>query len=137
MTERRFLVLDYETYSEADLKKVGSFEYSVHPSTEILCAAWKLGTKAELRSAPIRTWCEDLGDREHFGELLRAFRDPEVIIVAHNAFFEQVITRNVFGPKYMPSKAELRSIPVERWVCTASLAAALALPRRGHGGPLR
>lgn len=131
--DQRYLILDYETFSEAKLKNTGSYEYSRHPSTEILCAAWKLGTREELRAGvPTKSWSPLLPDpRRHFAELLRAFRDPSVVLVAHNAFFEQVITKNVFATKVMPSKrSELASIPPERWLCTASLAAALALPRK-------
>ncbi len=36
----RYLCLDFETFSEADIKAVGGYEYSLHPSTEIICAAW-------------------------------------------------------------------------------------------------
>jgi DNA polymerase len=36
----RYLCLDFETFSEADLTAVGGYEYSLHPSTEIICAAW-------------------------------------------------------------------------------------------------
>jgi len=36
----RDLCLDFETFSEADITKVGGYEYSIHPSTEIICAAW-------------------------------------------------------------------------------------------------
>lgn len=31
---------DFETRSEADLKKVGAWAYSEHPSTEVICACW-------------------------------------------------------------------------------------------------
>lgn len=33
--------LDYETYSEADLKAVGGHNYALHPSTDLLCLASK------------------------------------------------------------------------------------------------
>jgi DNA polymerase len=34
--------LDFETGSQADLKKVGAFNYAEHPSTRIICMAWQL-----------------------------------------------------------------------------------------------
>lgn len=40
-----YCFLDYETYSEADIKKVGAYEYAAHPSTDILCAAFAVGIK--------------------------------------------------------------------------------------------
>lgn len=130
-----YCVLDYETFSEAPLKKTGGFEYSVHPSTEIICAAWRIGTREELKKAYTQWWAPNFGDSGGgLSSLLKALRDPSVIMVAHNALFEQMITRNVFATKYMGSKREeLQSIPVSRWLCTASLAAVLALPRRLEG----
>ena len=47
--------------------------------------------------------------------------------MAHNAFFEQVVTRFVLT-KYLGARM-LSDIPIYRWECTASMAAALALPR--------
>lgn len=129
-----YCVLDYETFSEAPLKKVGGAEYSMHPSTEILCAAFAIGTIDTIGAAEIHTW-SPLSEfhQKDFSILLRAFRDPKIILVAQNAAFEQLITRYVFGPKHMPSKRELTTIPHNRWICTATLAAALALPRKLEG----
>jgi DNA polymerase len=130
----QYLILDYETFSQADLKKVGAYEYSMHPSTEILCAAWRLGTIEELDYATTRVWSED-SPGDPIGEFLKALCDPEVKLVAHNAFFETVITKNVFS-RYFKSKSEIASIDPNRWICTASMAAALALPRNLEGACL-
>lgn len=51
-------------------------------------------------------------------------RFPGVVFVAHNAYFEQVITRNVL---------RIPDLEPKRWICTASLAASLALPRNLEG----
>ena len=127
-----YCVFDYETYSEADLKEIGAYEYSAHPSTDILCAAWRTGTREELPAAKTQFW--DPSERTEgssLSGLYSALMDPNVILVAHNAFFEQCITRNVFATKYMYSKkAALQSLGPERWLCTAALAAALAMPRK-------
>lgn len=40
MTERAPVLLDFESRSRADLKKVGGRRYWAHPSTEALCCAW-------------------------------------------------------------------------------------------------
>lgn len=129
-----YCVLDFETYSEANLKKTGSFEYSVHPSTDIICVAWRIGTRGTLPTTDTNWWAPTMDyDSGSFAELLRALRDPKIVIVAHNALFEQVITANVLGPKYMRSKASELKIAPSRWICTAALAAALALPRRLEG----
>ncbi len=135
-----FCVLDFETYSEANLKKLGAFEYSVHPSTEIICAAWRIGTRKSLLEAETDFWAPTVINGGGFGELYQALMNPDVIMVAHNTLFEQFIVRNVFATKYMYSKKHaLQAIPPERWICTASLAAAVSLPRSlsGAGEALR
>lgn len=131
-----YAVIDYETFSEAPLKKCGAAEYSVHPSTEIICVAWKIGTRQTLRDAKTESWAPNdaCSGGCSPGEFIAALRDPNTLLVAHNALFEQLITRNVFATKYMYSKkAEIQAIPVNRWICTASLAATLALPRKLEG----
>lgn len=124
-----YLVTDFETRSTADLKKVGSYEYARHPSTEILCVSWRLGSRKELRrqikeGVPAKVWSPFLPSP--YGEFKNALTDPTVIKVAHNAFFEQVITRFVL-PRILniPRLAEL---PPAEWLCTASLARAMAMP---------
>jgi DNA polymerase len=131
-----YLVADFETRSEADLKKVGAWEYSCHPSTEILCVSWRVGTKEELRKASVHSWSPFLDQRlcspvRHFIELLLT---DEIILVAHNALFEQVITKNVLH-KYASGTAaqKLRVISPSRWLCTGALAATHALPRNLEG----
>lgn len=133
----RFLVLDYETFSEHDLKKSGAFEYAAHSSTEILCAGFAIGTKEELKKAPVKLWSPlpEFRDKygQNFGELLSALCNESISIIAHNALFEQVITRFVFGKKYMYSRPYLQNIPIERWSCTASLARSIAIPGKLEG----
>lgn len=112
------LILDFETFSEVDLKSVGAWEYSKHPSTEIICAAWTVGerhqhwTKVECRR----------GDDLKILELLLG----DGPIVSHNAYFEQCILRNVLGFQ----------LPSELFICTAAMAASHALPRDLEGACL-
>lgn len=125
---KTFLIFDCETFSEADIKKVGAWEYSVHPSTELLCIAFKIGTLGSLPKAKTQLWVPGVSG-EAFSVLLKALLNPEVGLVAHNALFEQVILRNVFAVKDMPSKKdELQSIPLDRWDCTAAMSRAMGLP---------
>lgn len=130
--EQIYCVLDYETFSEAPLKKCGSYEYSRHESTEILCAAWTIGTKEQLLlGTPIRVFTPfGGGDVAGFVELKKALLNPSHTLVAHNALFEQAVTRR-FGRNI--GNHELSVISPERWMCTASMAAALALPRSLEG----
>lgn len=131
--EKTFCVIDFETYSECNLKTFGGWEYSVHPSTEILCAAYRIGTRETLRKEKTKLWAPSVKESD-FGSFLRVLRDSSINLVAHNASFEQMITRNVFATKYMPSKlTELQSIPVERWHCTAAGARSIGIPGNLEG----
>lgn len=134
---RQYLVLDYETFSEVDLKKVGGYEYSKHPSTEILCVSWRLGTRLELKKqlknkTPAKFWAPrwdfDKRNLANKKELFLALGDPDIIKVAHNAMFEQVITLNVLS-RYMLVNDSISKHNAAHWLCTASLAASHALPR--------
>jgi DNA polymerase len=113
MTKR--LVLDVETRSTVDLKKVGAARYAMHPSTDIWCAAYAID------DGPVQLWVR--GDPLP-ADLLAAIADPECTIVAHNAAFERAIWRHVLSPSW----PELP--PAERWSDTMSRALALALPPR-------
>lgn len=131
----KYLILDYETRSKAHLRTqgkklgVGAYEYAVHESTRVLCVAWKLGTREGLRAAKTKVWAGHMGDIVPH-QLLAALNDEDTTIVAHNAGFEQVITKHVL-PRHLPKGVAwtVDSIPIERWLCTAALAATHALPR--------
>ena len=129
------MILDYETRSRADLKKVGAFEYSVHKSTRILCAAWRIGTRENVKQAPIKTWSPFLGQSPD--ELISALLDPSINIEAHNALFEQVITMNVLS-RYVSDRRQfqLLGLSPEKYGCTAVLAATHGLPRNLEGACL-
>ena len=46
------LHLDFETYCELDLKKVGIHRYVEHASFRVLCVAWKLDEHPALAATP-------------------------------------------------------------------------------------
>lgn len=131
---QRYLLADYETRSEVDLRAGGSYEYAAHPSTEILCLAWRWAERRDLLET--KTTCVSLfDDPPELEEFARALSDPETIVVAHNSGFENVITHHVLR-RWTDSRGRALSfpdVPIERWLCTASLAAALALPRALEG----
>lgn len=142
MTDTVYMVLDYETFSECDIKKSGGWEYSVHPSTEILCVAYRIGTRKKLSQVKteILTW--DTLDQPpldypsvklnpaKLNYFLENLLNPRIQLVAHNALFEQMITANVL--KRYSSKM-LGVIPVERWHCTAAMARSVGLPGNLEG----
>jgi len=108
---------DYETYSQADLRVVGAWAYSVHPSTEVLMMAWASGDDAPVIWLP--------GDElPHWVDILQWHAEgthkPHFQLRAWNDFFELCIMRNVLK---WPIPAP------EYWADTAAKAAALALPR--------
>lgn len=123
---QRYLIFDYETRSEADIKLTGHHEYARHPSTKILCVAWRIGTKKELKSAPTRVWSPAIPSP--YGELKRALLDPSIMLVAHNVGFERAITKYVLSK--IISDPGIKEIPTDRWICTMSMACALALPAK-------
>lgn len=89
------LHVDFETYSEVNLKDQGLDIYAKHPSTEILMTAWALD------DAPVK-WSEGV-PQEFFSDLLLAEE-----IHAFNAQFERTILREV-------AKVDLA---VDNWRCT-------------------
>jgi len=118
----RTLRLDFETYSEADIFKVGAWAYSAHPSTEVLMIAWAFDDDEPQIWLPGEEEPKWLWDLRQFTK----YNAPELTywhcqIAAWNDFFELAILKNVMGIENPP--------PPEYWVDTAGEAAALALPR--------
>jgi DNA polymerase bacteriophage-type len=109
--------IDFETRSEADLKKTGSWVYSLHPTTEVLCLAVK------FRDNPVRLILPDEIERNGFCLIQAAIQQGEQV-EAHNAFFEKAIWQNIMVKRY-----GWPEIKPEQWRCSASKAAYHALPR--------
>lgn len=114
--------LDVETRSAAPFGKsagkkgVSAYQYSIHPSTEVLWASYAVD------DGPMQHWRAYLGDP--FPEdLAQAVRDG-VTIAAHNAGFENLIWNNTLRETH-----DLPELPIEQMDCTAARAAIMALPR--------
>jgi DNA polymerase len=100
--------LDFETYSECDIKKAGAWVYSKDKSTKILCMAYSIDDQTP------NIW---LPKDRHPDFLIH----PEKYeIHAWNSFFEWVIWTHVL---------KLPTPPISQWYDTAALASAMALPR--------
>jgi DNA polymerase len=125
--EQVFCVFDYETFSEANLKKTGIHEYAKHKSTEILCASWRIGLWAELRKRPVIRYSPHIKETSPSG-LVKAIQNKEIILVAHNAGFERAITLYVLS-RLFPYLNFEELLPPSRFHCTAAQSAALGLPR--------
>ena len=94
------LHLDYETASDLNLKKVGTYKYAAHSSTRVLMLGWAVNDEEESLWEPHRA--------EMPSRLVEAIRDPSVNKHAFNAAFERLITRHCLGME----------IPPEQWRCT-------------------
>lgn len=108
-----FLVIDYETFSAADLKKVGAWKYSECTTTEVLCLSMKshLGHK--------ETWFPGMPMSPLWLKALAS----GWIFIAQNAAFEKAITRNIMVPVY-----GWPDVPNEQWHDTAAACAQKGLP---------
>lgn len=90
------LYLDFETFSEADLKKVGSYAYAEHPTTEVLICTYAFDDE------PVQVWdCTDGSDMP--GALHRALRrmvkpNSRIKMVWHNgSMFDRLIMKHCWG----------------------------------------
>lgn len=118
------LHIDYETFSEADIKDVGAGRYAADESTEILMAAVALGDGEPLMWLPkgLRPHFEHQSDRAE--DLLFEFAlDTDNLVYAHNASFEQFITEYRSQQDGFPFRPENT-----QWRCTAAMARRAALP---------
>lgn len=134
MSTLKELELDYETRSEADLKRLGPYLYALHPSTEVLCVSWALGDEEPKIWWPNSPKFSTGTLEELVGHLL----DPEVIICAHNAGFERCITRFVLSryARLPVTLNALEALDASRFQCSAAQAAAVAIPRNLEGAAL-
>jgi DNA polymerase len=117
--------IDFETRSTADLKKMGSWLYSKHPTTEAMCLSYRL---------PF--WPEGEVKRWHMAHPLLGIEETPLpqdlfdwitsggLVEAHNSFFERVIWLNV-----MVARRHWPRVDHLQWRCSASRCSAASLPR--------
>ncbi len=87
------ITIDFETKSYADLKKVGAWAYSEHPTTDVICVCW--GIDDEL----IQEWWPGILGQYTPPVLLHAIQNGHTV-EAHHVAFERSIWMNVLVPKY-------------------------------------
>lgn len=138
------LHLDFETYSEVDIKKVGAWAYSCHPSTEIIC----MGSACGGHRSEIPYLATDIIAIATTIEAIVI--TAEQMLTAWNSFFELSIIVNTLPRQYIKSIREKhgegryqfygrsfsdaenwkkKCLDMSLWDDTAATAAALALPR--------
>jgi len=105
------LNIDYETFSQLDLTKVGSDQYSRDRSTEVLMGAYS------LNGGKVDQWIPAEG-QDMPKILAEALVDPEVQKWAWNAPFEMNMTENCLG---VP-------VDVAQWRCTMAFAQLCSYP---------
>ena len=111
------MILDFETRSELDLKKVGIYRYVKHPSTKILCWAYNHGTGGDTQV------CFDTSNPPD--DFIVALADNKVELHAHNAAVERLIIEHLAGPRHgwpVPRR--------DRWRCSACRMGKLSVPRK-------
>ena len=112
MASKRYLFLDFETYSETDIAKCGSYKYMEDPKFQILLTAYAFDDD------PV-TLIDHLSyNKMWHPELHNALTDPDVIKIAHNVSFERYAIQRAMGI-YSPT---------EQWFDTMHLAAQCGLP---------
>lgn len=118
----KWIVLDFETASGADLREVGAWAYSEDPTTEILC----LYFSDFNGQSPYHPWHPK--DGRDCALLWSAAHDSSVTFCAHNASFEKAIWRNIMMPIF-----GFPDVPNERWHCTQSVCTMKVIPQQmGH-----
>ena len=124
-----FMHMDFETSSACDLKTKGSYAYSRHPSTDILCAAYvvvdspKLATDADSGGLKMRLM-ENPNNPERIMNTARDVLASGGKLCAVNAMFEYYIWNNVGVPKYnwIPTH-------IDDWLCIMQQGACANLPQ--------
>ena len=107
----RFITLDFETYSETDIKSAGAFRYMEDPNFELLLMSYAYDDE-EVKLV-------DFASGEDWPKSFKeALVDPNILKIAHNVAFEREAIRQAAGI-YSPP---------EQWLDTMHLAAQCGLP---------
>lgn len=117
------LLIDLETYAEADLRKVGAYRYTEDPSFRVLMAGWTAVERLEDLRGMTLEQVQIATDEVTIWEVPGLF-DPAVIKVAHNAQFERLALSRFMGlpqGEYMPPG---------QFVDTQALGALRGLPQK-------
>lgn len=116
---------DYETRSEADLKKVGAHAYAEHSSTRIIVAVWIIEWSRGELSPPI-IWHGNMDDYAASPPIPAAVATliaDGCTVAGHNAAFEAAIDAYHAGPVL-----GWPVVPLAQQDCTMARAAVQALP---------
>ncbi|QDP54342.1 MAG: putative DNA polymerase [Prokaryotic dsDNA virus sp.] len=116
------LHIDFETFCVLDIRDVGHIRYTEHESCEVLMMSYAIDDQPTKISVDTR-----LDYPQMPADFKQAFENNFALIWAHNAGFEKAVIENVLVKLGWP-------VPnIERWRCSAAVAATLALPRSLDG----
>jgi DNA polymerase bacteriophage-type len=107
---------DYESRSCTVLRFAGTFKYATDPTTEVLCCAYAVDDE------PVQLWTPSDPVPAEFVE---AANNPNWIVCAHGAHFEEAIERHLLLPRF-----RWPVFPIEKERCTQAMCLALGLPAR-------
>ncbi len=120
--------IDFETRSACSLRKHGAWRYSLHPSTEVLCLAFRLPSWVEGRVSLWHPAFPHLGiaESDNWSDIVELvdWIFAGGLLEAHNVWFEYCIWTNILQPQF-----DFPPIPAASWRCSAAKASAHALPR--------
>ena len=111
------ITLDLETKSYADLTKIGAWNYSLDPTTDVICLYYQISYPAD--NHVIEGWWP--GDP--IPQRLKVAIAGGFPVEAHNVAFEEAIWYNVLMPKY-----GFPDVKPDQWRDTMATACYLALP---------
>jgi DNA polymerase len=106
----RELFIDFETFSQADIKECGAYRYIDDDSFEIIIVGYAFGDEDPKVTNMI-------GEQQFPQDLIDALNDDNTLIIAHNATFERVALKK-YG----------FDIPIKRFYCTMVKCAYCGLP---------
>jgi len=122
------LTIDLESRSTVELKKTGMYPYAEHPTTDILCVAFKVDDQPAVEWVPekFRHMVDEskICTYAIFEKTIPLMLQQVEKIEAHNAGFEYIMWHEIMHKRY-----GFPVIPLEKLHCSAAKAAAHALPR--------
>lgn len=109
------MTLDFETRSEAKLRRVGAYAYAAHPSTRANCLAFAFDDEDE-----VHLWHPAFpGLPEHRPDALGELFDRVALgdeVEAHDAMFERCVWRFVMRGRHGWPEPD-----ADQWRCSAAL----------------
>lgn len=110
----RNLFIDFETFSETDIKTAGNYKYCEDPNFEILLCGYMFDTDTEVSILDLSV----TKDLQAFHDLFRSVLiNTDITLVAHNANFERICLKE-YGYDIDPM----------RFFCTANMSLYCGMP---------